>query len=122
MADYTQDAVDALAAIRDAGLPVQIRRTTTGAYNPATGKPSQTTQFFDADAVLLDFNLQGAGSAMFEGSLIKIGDKKALLGVFGTTPAPGDALMESGVTWNVVNVKTLAPNGQAIIHTLHLRK
>lgn len=122
--DYTKSAATALRLLTKFGRSVTLRKQTPGAYDPATSSNTITNTDYTGQGALLDFNERQLGTNFAGGSTIQQGDKYLLLAPSGITVAPvtNDLLIFGSDTWTVLNVKTLAPAGTAVLHKLHLRK
>jgi hypothetical protein len=60
-----------------------------------------------------------------DGTLIRVGDKRALVSPVGLTvdPKPGDTLTDAaGAQFQVVDAKVTEPAGTAVLWTLQVRK
>lgn len=132
--DWGATAQDTLEALVDAGGAepgVTLTRTPKGAYDPALGEaaPSGAPIVTRGVGLTFDYGLQNSGAGTSGGSLIQAGDRQLLLssltaaGVAIPLPVKGDScLAPDGVTYNVENVKTLAPAGVAVLYELQLRR
>lgn len=116
--NYTSSAATADRLIQKFGTTVTMARSVPGAYNPATGAPgtpTDTTQ--DVKAVVLDYPQK-----YIDGTLIREGDRKALVSAVGTTaPQPDDTFTWKGQALVVVQAKELGPAGTAVLYTLQVR-
>lgn len=123
MADYGKTRAGADKSLRKAGMPVTLRQTVTGAYDPVTGTETQTVTDYSAWGVKFDYSQQ----AMPEGSVVQPGDKQLLLSALQDNgqplPAllPTDQILAGGVTYSVVNPGTIAPTDMVIMYDLQLR-
>lgn len=115
---YGTTAATAGKLITRFGASVTMSRTVPGAYDPALGGPGAGTTTEQAvKAVVLDFP-----QSYIDGTLIRAGDRKALVSVVGiTAPEPGDMFTWDGRALVVVSVKTLGPSGIAVLYTLQVR-
>lgn len=91
-------------AATDAPEPVIIRRTTPGAYNPATGKTGiGTTVDFPCDAIMVTYKQNE-----IDGTSIRATDRKAIIQQSQVTLAgevtTGDKMVVDGKALTVVNV------------------
>lgn len=126
--DYTEIAADVLAALQEDGFAVTLRRQTAGTYNPVTGERTgaQTLNYSVQGLITSQSMLQSGntGERYFNGTLIQTGDKMLILAASGlaVTPAPGDQLIVSGVTWQAVTLITVEPGGVALFYRVLVRK
>lgn len=105
------------------GTKVTLRKITPGApsdpskpWEPGADVSSIQTGVW---AVFLDYE-----QMMIDGSLIQMGDRKALIPAQNLTEAPqvnGHVINGSDV-WTIKSVKPLNPNGQNIMFEVQLRK
>lgn len=60
----------------------------------------------------------------FDGSLVEAGDQIVYVEPFAVTPSPSTdhVVRVSGERWTILSVRTLNPNGQVVLHTLHVRR
>lgn len=123
MANYAKAAAGALKSIRKAGLAAVIRRVVVGDYDTDTGRPAETTSDHDCVAVGFDYELQSAGSAQADGTLIMAGDRQIFIPAAGLeiVPTNGDLVLLAGETWVVKNVKTLKPASIPILYEVQGR-
>ena len=62
------------------------------------------------------------GDKLIDGTLIRQGDKQAFVAVVNVSePKAGDFLLWEGVSYTVMNSKTLAPAGVNVIYELRVR-
>lgn len=116
--DYIKTASSADALIKKFGKATQLKRTTVGAYDPATGTAAVTTTAQNCTAVVIDFP-----QSYIDNTLILAGDRRALISTVGITePKQGDLLTWDGVDMTVINAKKLAPAGMAVLYTLQIRR
>lgn len=122
--DYSNPAATALRLLTKFGRSVTLRKQTAGAYNPATSSATITNTDYTGTGALFDFNERVLGTQFADGTTVEQGDKFLLLAPSGITvaPEPNDLLIFGSDTWNVMNVKTVAPAGTPVLYELHLRK
>jgi hypothetical protein len=122
--DYTKPAATALKLLTKFGRSVTLRKQTAGAYDPATSGATVTNTDYTGTGALFDFNERILGTQFENGTSVQMGDKYLLLASSGITvaPVPNDLLIFGSDTWTVLNVKTIAPAGTAVLYELHLRK
>ena len=121
MAFYNDMAKMALEMIAEFGLPVVIRKTTVGKYDPETGTaPPDTVTEQTAQGILLDFT----GQEFQNNSLIKQGDKKLKIAAQGLAWVPDllNKVIVQGRTWSIVPpLKEINPAGTPILYELQVR-
>ena len=120
--DYNRPAATALRLIAKYGRTIQHQSITEGTYNPETGTDTGTTTSTNVQGADFDFKLQSAGQSNITDSLIQAGDRYVLIGAEVAAIDTSDKLVIDGVTWNIVNVKKLAPAGVVVLWTVHVRK
>lgn len=111
-----------------------ILRLYTDAPEADADKPWRTGAPASSDttvkAVFLNFgDLGRAGERYMDATDIQIGDKLVLIagGVLASPPALRDRLYREGggpgdPGFGILKVETLDPNGQAVLHKLHVRQ
>jgi hypothetical protein len=107
---------DVAYLLEDFGSDLTITRIVRGAYNPATGvAPAPTSQTFTIRGVFINY-----ADANVDGTVVRMGDRRLLVSAqgAGTTPAVGDRV--SGL--EIVDVRTIAPNGNPIAWACQVRK
>lgn len=130
MSFYSLIAARAHNAIKKRGAPMVLRRTTPTTINPDTGELTSATtedhvcygiiQYFDSKASQLMY-----GTNTLKNTLIRKEDQMIMLSAANLAITPTeviDALIFDGVTYTIVNLLTLKPGGQAVLHIIHVRK
>ncbi len=118
--NYAKLATSTEARLSAAGMPMTLRVTAPGTYDPSLGAR--------AGDVVVDHSFTGVmanyKTFQIDGTLVQAGDMLALLGAssLSVEPEPGAVLIASGEAWDVKNVKTIAPGGVAILHKVQVRK
>lgn len=123
--DYTATAKSTAAEIRAAGVAMTLRVTTPGEYDPETGAESgAVVTDYASFAVLTNPGFKDSGVTFQDGSLVRAGDKVALVAAYGlaVVPKSGDAMLISGQAWSVGPVQTTNPGGVDIMHKCFLRR
>jgi hypothetical protein len=122
MARFDSSIATALRLIQKNGETSTIfRRADTPPDSSEPWNQDSTETQYAADSVWLDASLDRPS-----GSAVQSGDQIVLVAASGLTITP-DASMdrierESGESWSIIAVRTLNPNGQQIIHELHVRQ
>jgi hypothetical protein len=114
-------------AIKKRGAAMTLRRTIPAAIDPNTGALGTTTvtdytcygliQYFDSKAMY--------GTNTLKDSLVRVEDQMIMLSAANLAITPmsaTDALIFGGVTYTVVNVLTLKPGNQGVLHNCHVRR
>lgn len=120
--DYSQIAVSADAALREAGMEVTLRRVVTGEYDPGTGSAPETTVDYTAFGTVFDFKQQDV-----DGTLIKVGDQQLFLSPLQTNgqsmpePTTSDKIIIGAVEYSIQPSKKIAPAGTNVLYQLHIR-
>lgn len=118
MTMYTELATVADELLAEFGQSVTIRHRTSGAYDPATGAVAVTTTDEAGYGAVFDYDTKH-----IDGTMIVRGDKYALLSPIGiTAPDTDDRLIIGGVEYGIVSIKTEAPAGTAVLHTVQIRR
>ena len=118
--DYSSLNATAIAQIADKGRAVTLVYKTPGSYDPQTdaitgnGTTSQTVKM-----VILNFKRKDV-----DGTLIKTGDRMALLANDALTrpPKTNDNVTDGGETYNIEDVEAVAPGDTVLLYKLQLRK
>lgn len=119
--NYSKSAATALRLLTKFGRDATVRKVTEGTYDTSTGTVTNTTTDTTVKCVDLDFSEKTNGTKYFTEN-VQANDRYALLSAGVDSIDVSDLLIIGGVTWNVINVKTLAPAGTNILFTVHLRK
>lgn len=118
MALYTELATVADELLTEFGQAVTIRHRTSGAYDPATGTATVATTDEVGVGAVFDYDTKH-----IDGTMIVRGDKYVLLATIGiTAPDTDDRMLIGGVEYSVVSIKTEAPAGTAVLHTVQIRR
>lgn len=133
MAQYDKAVATATRLIAKFGGPAVLRRY-ADAPLPDADKPwrrgSPTPADTSVNAVFLNFGDMGrAGEQYMPGTVIEEGDKLVLIsgGDLAEPPHLRDRLYRDGAGaddegWSIVQVQTLDPNGQQVLHQLQVRR
>lgn len=124
MAQYDSAIALALKLLTKFGETSTLTRKNEGTP-PDTDKPwtpgTVDEDEYDVKAVWLDFD-----EKRVDGDIVKAGDQNVYVAASGLAISPDAStdhiIRASGEIWSIVGVKTLAPNGRLILHTLHVRK
>ena len=132
MAQYDSAIATATRLIAKFGGPAVLRRFTDAALEDPDkpwrrSKPS--TNDTPIQAAFLNFGDMGrAGEQYMPGTDIQTGDKLVFIsgGTLAETPRLRDRLYRDGAGpddegWSIVQVQTLDPNGQLVLHQLQVR-
>lgn len=125
---YTEIAADVLDALQEDGMAMTVRRTSTGTYDPATGKTTGATDTdYDAWGLIQSQRIPQTGNAgerTFNGTLIQTDDEFILLAASGLTitPAALDKLVISSVVYSIVTLIAVKPGGVVLFYRLLVRK
>jgi len=123
---YTKAKETAYRLISKYGQDISIKSRIVGAYNPSTGTSpiTETTQTFKG--LVFEWgtdNFPNNGKEVIDGTIIKIGDKRLILGVKGNTPPDiGDVATVNGKQYTIVNpIKLLEPAGELVMIECNIR-
>ena len=113
--DYEKTQATALKLLKRFGEEYTFTRTTDGAYNPATGKTSQSSSTFTKFCAIFDYNDR-------ERTLesIQAGDRRVIAENYAYQV--GDKVSINSESYRVVSVEEINPNGTRVINTLQVRK
>jgi len=113
--DYEKMQATALKMLKRFGEEYTFTRTTDGAYNPATGKTSQSTSNFSKFCAIFDYNDR-------ERTLesIQAGDRRVVAEQYSYQI--GDKVSINSESYRVVSVEEINPSGTKVLSTLQVRK
>lgn len=118
--DYDDIANTADEMLTEFGQGCILTAITDGAYDPATGEADTSPALQPVTAAIFAYPQR-----YIDGTLIRVGDKRALVSAVGLTVAPksGDTLTDAaGQVHQVIDAKPTAPAGTAVLWTLQVRK
>jgi len=115
--NYSKAAATATKLLAKFGRTVTHTIRTTGSYDPATGAVTITETTQSATAALFDY-----GTKDIDGTLIQMGDKRALIAPLTTMPKPDDTLTVGTVVWTIKQVNELNPAGTTVMYEAQVRK
>ena len=113
--NYPATAATATRLLERFGAAATIKRSTPGAYNPATGTMTPTVTTHATTAAVFAFDQK-----YIDGTLVQAGDQRAYLAP-AVVPQQGDALTWDGRDWQVVAVKPVSPAGVPVLFEAQLR-
>lgn len=120
MGKYDEQILLAQTLLAEFGKTVTVRRFTANPaplpeepWRPAVSTPSD----HPVVGCVFDYNAH-----QVDGTRVLLRDKRVIVAALDITPSPNDVLVDGTEVYAIVNVETLAPNGQEIIHTLQVRK
>jgi hypothetical protein len=112
--------------MRQFGGDGQLVVTSTGEYDPASGKTPKVTQKIPARVIVLDYMQKIEGVGNKTGTMIQDGDKQAFMQPSADVPTPRpeiDKIIYKGVPHSIVSFKELNPTGtKAILYELFIRQ
>ena len=107
---------DVSRLLEDFGSDLTLTRQAAGAYNPATGTMAATTPVnHTIRGVFINYT-----DANVDGTVVRMGDRRLLVSAKGAAVAPQINDLVSGL--QVIDVRTIAPNGVAIAWACQMRK
>ncbi len=118
--DYAELAQDAAALLEEFGSTGTLTsRTTSGAYDPATGTHASTSQSQTITAVVVGYPVK-----LIDGVMVLQGDELAYVAAPGLSflPAPPQTMSWQGRDYTVISAKDLAPAGLSVLWELHVRR
>lgn len=113
--NYPATAATATRILTRFGAACTLKRTSQGAYNPATGTSAVTTTSLPTTAAVFAYPQK-----YVDGTLILEGDQQAFCAP-GVVPKQGDALTWQGVDYQVVMVKPVSPAGIPVLFEAQIR-
>lgn len=109
-------AEDVSHLLEDFGSDLTLTRQVPGVYDPATGAMASTaTSTFTLRGVFINYT-----DANVDGTVVRMGDRRLLLSAKGATGAPAIGDRVDGL--QVIDVRTIAPNGVTIAWACQMRK
>ncbi len=116
---YARAAKSATRLLGVYGFAAEMITTLRGEYDPVQGRYDASQQRMDSIRVAL---FDKRPDKRDGGDDVIDGDKKAYLSAEGIAPMIGAKVLTRLDTYNIVGVETLAPAGNAVLYTLHLRR
>lgn len=113
--NYTSLSNSAASLLEKFGVEYTFTRTTKGAYNPATGRTSDSSSTFTGYGCLFDYS----DADRTDGAVLQ-GDRR-ILAEAGTYEV-GDQVAIGSDSWRVVSVSDIAPSGTVVASNLQVRK
>lgn len=120
MSFYDDVAADASSLLVEFGATCSLGEPVESSYNTATGSKTYGYTDYDVTACVFDYPQK-----FIDGTLIRQGDKRALVSVSGltVTPKAGQRFTDSNdVAYGVISAKSIAPAGSAVLWVLQVRK
>jgi len=116
--DYARPAATAKRLLTRFGQVVTIKRTTPGAYDPATGTVSGGTVGYSCAGAVMNY-----ASRDIDGTLVQRGDVRVLLAPDAAfEPKPGDTVTLADTTvLTVINSRATKPAGLAVLYEIQAR-
>lgn len=111
-------AANAIRLLKAKGEAVQVTFPASPAFDPVTG---------DAAAGGVPVVLDGYGypgqykAAEIDGTVIKSGDVRLVLGVLDTRPVAGCSVLVDGVTYRAMNITAIREAGHDVLLIVQLR-
>jgi hypothetical protein len=130
MVDYASIAERIFGGLTGSGAAatMTLRRTTTGAFDPAAGTYASSV---DTDYTVYGliqarslYQTGAVGQNFFNGVLVQTDDQFVLLAAHGLaiTPAAGDILVVNGVAHTVATMIPVGPGGTALMYRILARR
>ena len=107
--DYARPAATAKRLLTRFGQVVTIKRTTPGAYDPATGTVSGGTVGYSCAGAVMNY-----ASRDIDGTLVQRGDVRVLL-------APDAAFEPKPTELTVINAEATKPAGSPVLYEVQAR-
>lgn len=122
MSFYTDLAIDADALLAEFGAEMTLTKTSTGAYNVATGSAAVTSTNYTAVAAKFDYEAKD-----IDGTKIKHGDQRVYMSALQTNgqampePTTDDRISVGGRSFAVVASRPISPAGTVVLHDVQVR-
>lgn len=111
-------AAEALALLDEFGQAATLTRTTSGAYDPATGAPATGTSATYTGRAYADQYAQRD----IDGSLVRQGDQRAYIATDGMVPPKtGHTLALGGTTYSVISAGHWNVAGTPVMYWAQIR-
>lgn len=119
MFNYVKSADTARKLITKFGRDITHTRIVAGTYDPSTDSfTGGSTTITTLKAVILDIK----GQDFVNDTLIKEGDRYAIIEAGVNDIATTDQLTIGGVVWTIIRVENLAPAGVNVLFKVYIRK
>lgn len=118
--DYSGLLSTATTQIADKGRSITLIHKNQGSYNSATDSISgQSSSSETVSAVFTEYDQKD-----IDGTLIKAGDKRAMISASGIASAPdtADQVTDGSLKYSIISVSTIQPGGTPLIYYLQLRR
>lgn len=123
MANSTATAIKTAAMLAKSGMPMTLRVTTPGTYNPETGTETGAVVADHAAVGLLTNPFVSQREAYFANSLVQSEDKVVLMGAtVAVRPQAGQQIVIGSDVWQVVAVVTVEPAGVPVLYKVQVRR
>lgn len=120
--DYQAIALDAAAAIADAGMSITIRRPAADrVFDPVEGEWTGGGAPVDTVALGVVLPSLPGWTSTHDAALIEPGDQFILLEAGGVEPVLTDRAIAEGREYQIVEMERLAPAGVPVLYTLRVR-
>ena len=123
MANSTATAAKTAAMLAKSGMPMTLRVTTPGTYDPETGTETGAVVADHPCVGLLTNPFVSQREAYFANSLVQSGDKVVLMGAtVAVRPQAGQQVVIGSDVWQVVAVVTVEPAGVPVLYKVQVRR
>ena len=116
---YERAGASALKLLKKYGQSATLKRTETTTSPLKPWEPgASTTVSYPVTCVVADFS-----EKMIDGSTIIYGDKRVIVAAkdMPVVPCVSDVIAVGATEYTIINVKTIAPAGAAVVYELHAR-
>lgn len=113
--NYPATAATATRLLERFGASCTLVRTTTGAYDPATGSNTVTTDSLPTTAAVFAYDQK-----YIDGTLVLQGDQLAYCAP-AVAPKQGDSFAWNSATFTVIAVKPISPAGIPVLFEAQIR-
>lgn len=109
---------DVALLVDDEGRAMTLRRVSSGAYSPSTSSASITSVEVKVKGFLLNYR-----DDRREDSLVKMGDRKAVIKAKGVSVAPQikDILIIDNREFQIVNTRIIEQKGETVAYICQIR-
>lgn len=119
--NYARAQATALRLLTNFGADATLTKRVQGAYDPSTGTSTVTETPYTVKAVILNYTRLETGKMNDTGTLVEANDRKMFIQSLTVAPQPDDTIAFDGVTYRIVNIKTLDPAGTTVLQECQVR-
>lgn len=117
MSFYSDLADIGASVLAEYGQPMNVRKMSSGDYDPATGAPSITYADFPCYGFIYDYT-----EREINGTSVLVGDRRIILSPPGIDVLAGDLIVFGNAEYKVVMPKPVNPAGETVIIDVQVRR